>query len=76
MSKPPVQVLRYGTIKVCIWHNQTTNGSRFSVRISRLFKNGDKWSESSRFGRDDLLVAAKLLDQAHTWIHHSQANEE
>ncbi|MCR9296023.1 MAG: hypothetical protein NXI32_25180 [bacterium] len=68
MANPPVHVLRYGTVKVCIWQNETSNGLHYSVTIARLFKNGDRWNESSRFGRDDLLVAAKLLDQAHSWI--------
>ena len=33
-----------------------------------LYKEGDNWKEAHSFGRDDLLVLAKTLDQAHTWI--------
>jgi len=36
--------------------------------VARLYKDGDEWKETSGFGRDDLLVLAKALDQAHTWI--------
>jgi len=33
-----------------------------------MFKNGEQWQESKMFGRDDLLLVAKTLDLAHTWI--------
>lgn len=69
MASPPAHEIRYGLIKASIWRNQSKNGSRFSVGVSRLFRNGDQWKESGRFGRDDLLVLAKVVDEAHTWIH-------
>ena len=68
MSKKPVHVVRYGFIKCCVWENSTKNGNRHAVTLSRLFKNGDSWQESTRFGRDDLLVAAKALNEAHSFI--------
>ncbi len=33
-----------------------------------MSKNGDLWKESTRFGRDDLPLVAKVADMAHTWI--------
>ena len=27
----------------------------------------DEWKQTQSFGRDDLLVLAKVADQAHTW---------
>ncbi len=39
-----------------------------NVTVTRLYKDGDLWRESQHFGRDDLLLLAKVLDQAHTWI--------
>ena len=74
MSKPPVHTIRFGLIKASIWQNQTRSGDRHSVTIVRLYKNGDTWVESSRFGRDDLPLVSKLSDLAHTWIYEqSQA---
>ena len=69
MSQPPVHVIRFGLIKACIWQNHTKSGDRHVVTVCRLFRNGEMWKESTRFGRDDLLSVAKALDQAHTWIH-------
>jgi hypothetical protein len=73
MSKTPIHVVRYGFIKCCIWENSTRNGSRHVVTLTRLFKNGDSWQESTRFGRDDLLLAAKALNEAHSFIFSRRA---
>ena len=75
MTKPPAHELRLGLIKASIWENQTKQGISYVVTVIRLFKNGTEWKESTRFYRDDLLVVAKLLDQAHSWIFRKQQNE-
>ena len=77
MSKAPVHIVRFGLIKACIWKNHTRAGDRHTITVTRLFKNGDLWKESSYFGRDDLPLVAKACDQAHTWIYQyaHQANE-
>lgn len=68
MSQRPVHVIRFGLIKACIWQNHTKSGDRHVVTVCRLYRNGDVWKESTRFGRDDLLSLAKAFDKAHTWI--------
>lgn len=68
-TKPPVHEIRFGYVKVVIWENDTSNGTRYNVTVARLYKDDDEWKETSSFGRDDLLVLAKALDHAHTWIH-------
>ena len=68
MSRVPVHEIRLGLIKASIWRNQTKSGERHSVTVARLYKNGDTWKESSYFGRDDLLLVAKVADLAHSWI--------
>jgi len=76
MAKPPVHELRMGLIKASIWENNTKQGANYVVTIIRLFKNGSEWKESTRFYRDDLLVVAKLLDQAHSWIFCKQQGDD
>ena len=68
MAKAPAHVIRFGLIKASIWINQTRVGDRYTVTVVRLYKNGDHWTESTRFGRDDLLLVAKVCDLAHTWV--------
>ena len=71
----PIHQIRFGLIKVSIWRNHTKSGDRHSISLVRLYRNGDKWVESSRFGRDDLPLASKALDLAHRWIY-AQAQAE
>lgn len=75
MAKPPVHEIRLGLIKASVWRNQTKSGERHNVTLSRLYRNGDVWKESAHFGRDDLLVAAKALDLAHTWIVNAKQED-
>ena len=76
MAKQPVHSVRFGYIKVNIWFNQTKSGDRHNVTVTRLYRDGDLWRESQHFGRDDLLLLAKALDQAHTWIMQQGAVSE
>jgi hypothetical protein len=64
----PVQELRLGPVKAAVWRNNTASGIRFNVTLSRLYKDGDEWKSTDSFGRDDLLLIAKVADQAHSWI--------
>ena len=75
-KSPPVHEVRFGRIKASIWQNRTKVGERFNVTLSRVYKNGDRWVESSHFGRDDLLALAKAADEAHSWIFSQKAREE
>ena len=65
----PVHEIRLGAIKAAIWANETQNGTRHNVTLSRLYKDGEEWKTSDSFGRDDLPIVAKIADMAHTWIH-------
>lgn len=67
-KQQPAQEIRMGSIKATIWENQTTAGTRFNVNVSRIYKDGDEWKQTESFGRDDLLLLAKVIDLAHTWI--------
>ena len=64
----PVHEIRLGRIRAAIWANETANGTRHNVTLSRIYKDGDDWKDSTSFGRDDLPLVAKVVDQCHTWI--------
>ena len=67
-KQEPVHEVRLGRIKAAIWENATQNGTRHNVTVSRLYRDDDGWKDSTSFGRDDLPLVSKVLDQAHTWI--------
>ena len=77
-KKKPAHEIRMGTIKATIWHNETESGSsRHNVQIRRLYRDdqAQEWKTSDSFGRDDLLLVAKVLDMAHSWIFERVKNE-
>jgi len=69
--KRPIQTIRYGAVRAAIWRNVIDNGNAsravYNVTFSRSYRDGDTWKESNSFGRDDLLLLAKLANEAHTW---------
>jgi len=74
-ANKPVHEIRLGRIKAAIWANDTEHGVRHGVTILRLYKDGDQWKETPSFGRDDLLVVAKIADQANTWIYQNASSD-
>jgi hypothetical protein len=68
----PIHSVKLGLIEAAIWRNETEGKPRFNVTVRRLYSVEEegqrKWRSTDSFGRDDLLVAAKVLDLAHTWI--------
>ena len=65
----PVDEVRIGRVKATIWRNETEDGkARFNTVFSRLYKDGDAWQSTPSFGRNDLLLVAKVADLAHTRV--------
>ena len=73
----PVHVVRLRNIRAAIWQNDTEFGTRHNVTVSRLYKDDEgQWRTSDSFGRDDLLLLAKVLDLAHTWISEQSQGQD
>ncbi len=64
-----VDEIRIGRVKATIWRNGTEDHPRHNVTFSRLYKDdAGEWKSTQSFGRSDLLVLAKVADQAHSRI--------
>jgi hypothetical protein len=73
----PVHVVRLRNIRAAIWQNDTEFGTRHNATVSRLYKDDEgQWRTSDSFGRDDLLLLAKVLDLAHTWISEQSQSQD
>jgi hypothetical protein len=73
----PVHEVRLGRIRAAVWLNDTENGPRYNVQITRLYKDQkDKWKDSTSFGREDLPLVAKVADMAMVWIYENPAGSE
>lgn len=68
-KQKPAHEIRLGRIKATLWENETEQGTRYNVTVSRLYKDGDDWKNSTGFGRDDLPLVAKVVEMAHLWIY-------
>ncbi len=70
----PLRTLRLGRIKAAVWENTTEQRAFYNVTFARTYMDGDKkFRDTDSFGRDDLLLLAKLADQAHTFVCEQMA---
>ena len=68
-TQKPVHEIRIGRIRASIWANKTEGGAtRHNVTVQRLYRDDSGWKSTSSFGREDLLLVGKVLDQAHSWV--------
>ena len=70
-SKPAAE-LRIGAVKATVWENGIGGITRHNITFSRLYKDDDQWKTTQTFGRNDLLVLAKVADQTHSRISEIQ----
>ena len=75
-NQKPVDEIRIGRVKATIWRNGTDEQPRHNVTFGRLYKEADQWKTTQSFGRSDLLVLAKVADQAHSRIFALPQEEE
>ena len=74
-EKQPVHKIRFGRITAAIWENETEQGLRYNVTISRSYQKDEQWQTTTSFGRDDLHLVAKVADLAETWIFEKYQSE-
>lgn len=72
----PIKTLRLGRLKAAIWDNRSDQRVFYNVTFARSYLDEQKqWHDADSFGRDDLLLLAKLADQAHSFICEKMASE-
>ena len=73
----PVRTLRLGRIKAAVWENSSEQRAFFNVTFARTYMDAEKkFRDTDSFGRDYLLLLAKLADQAHTFICEQMAAQK
>ena len=73
----PLKTLRLGRIKAVVWENGADQRSFFNVTFARTYMDdAKKFHDSDSFGRDDLLLLAKLADEAHSFIYEKMASQK
>ena len=60
---------RFNHIRLSVWENQNKGQSWFNVVITRRFKDGDEWKESSSFsGLGDLALVSAAVRSAEKFL--------
>jgi hypothetical protein len=73
-SNPAAKVTLF-PITAAVWRNETAKGPAYSVTIQRSYRDAEgNWKNSDSLNESDLLLAAKVLDQAHTEIAKLRAS--
>lgn len=68
-NQRPTATVRIGAVKAAIWQNQAGDRTRYNVTFSKSYRDAEgQWKTTHSFGRNDLLVLAKVADQAHSRI--------
>jgi len=47
----------------------------YSVSISRVYREGDAWKDTTSFGRDDLPLVSKAAEIAYAWIWNENSEK-
>ena len=65
----PIHEIKLGRIRATIWGNRTNRRTLwYSVTVSRKYRDGEQWKETTSFGRDDLPLLSKAVELAYAWI--------
>jgi len=74
-TRPAAKVTMY-PVTAAIWRNETVKGPAYSVTIDRTYRDAEgNWKSSDTLNESDLLLAAKVLDLAHTEIVKLRASD-
>ncbi len=68
MKNKPAHEIRNGGIKVTIWLNDDQGKTRHSLNVSRSYKVGEEWKQTTSFHKSHLPKLIEALDQAAQWI--------
>jgi hypothetical protein len=76
-TKKPASKIALHPVKAAIWRNENGKGEAFySVTFERSYKDeSGKWQSSTTFSGNELLLLAKVADQAHSEIQKLRAND-
>ena len=76
-NQRPTTTVRIGTVKAAIWPNKAGERTRYNVTFSKRYRDAEgQWKTTHSFGRNDLLVLAKVADQAHSRIVELEQAED
>lgn len=68
----PVHTVKVRSVRAAVWENTGDNGKWFNVTVVRLYKQDDKFHESSSFAAEDLPLVGIVAARAFDWVMRQQ----
>lgn len=72
----PIHTISCGSVRASIWRNENALKLFHDVTVCRCYRDGQRWASTCTFGTKDLPVLAKVVLDAHTWIHAQVTGQE
>ena len=77
----PVKKFYIGDVTASIWKNEGKNGAFHNVTLTRRYRDGEEFKDTSSLSKYDLTKAIQVLARALSWIdyveqHGSEPVEE
>lgn len=72
-KKKPAFEAKAGPVRATVWPNQTKDGIRHNVVLTRRYKDGDTWKSTTSLGERDLMDGVRALVEAEAWIRQQSA---
>lgn len=78
VNRAPDYKAQYGRVQAAVWTRDVEGRTAYSVSLTRSYKDRhEQWQRTTALDEEDLLPAAKSLDDVYTWIQrqrqHSRA---
>jgi len=68
MNQKPVHEIKVGGIRATIWRNETNGKTIHNVTVSRIYKAGEKFEQTTSFSRSHLPRLYEAILKADHWI--------
>jgi hypothetical protein len=76
-TKKPASKVTLFPVTAAVWRNEAKGKAFYSVTFERSYKDdAGNWKSSSSFSESDLLLLAKVADQAHSEVVKLRANDK
>ena len=75
-KKKPVKKFFLGDVTAAIWENESQGGTFHSVTLTRRYKEGETFRDSSSFGLFDLPKLIQVAARALAWISFQDRDEK
>src|SRR5262245_63230111 len=73
VSRAPDYKAHYGRVQAAVWKREMDGRTTYSVSLTRSYRDKqEQWQRTTNLDKEDLLTAAKALDNAYTWIQRQR----